>query len=64
MSTEHETDGPKLPPRPRQPEAEDCCGSGCDPCIFDLYEDALQRWEAQVERIRQEWHEQRQQTGG
>ena len=27
---------------------EDCCHSSCDPCIFDLYEDALERYEADL----------------
>jgi hypothetical protein len=22
----------------------DCCGNGCDPCIFDLYEEARQHY--------------------
>jgi hypothetical protein len=31
-------------PRPRPPEAplpSDCCDSGCDPCVYDLYNDEL-----------------------
>jgi hypothetical protein len=35
-------------PRPRppvQPALEDCCLSGCHPCVFDLYEQALERYE-------------------
>ena len=39
-----------VPPSPRpvppvQPEPEDCCRSGCTPCVFDLYEAALERYE-------------------
>jgi hypothetical protein len=26
---------------PREPALEDCCGSGCVHCVFDLYEAAL-----------------------
>ncbi|WP_460902173.1 oxidoreductase-like domain-containing protein [Paraburkholderia jirisanensis] len=40
-----------MPPTP--PAADDCCRSGCDPCVFDLYNDelegyrsALAEWEA------------------
>ena len=36
-------------PRPEPPVApglEDCCRSGCSPCVFDLHEDALARYEA------------------
>ena len=33
------------PPRPPvEPDPGDCCGNGCDPCIFDLYEDARQHY--------------------
>lgn len=30
---------------PREPALEECCGSGCDPCVFDRYQDALERYE-------------------
>lgn len=40
-----------MPLAPPQPELEDCCGNGCDPCIFDLhamqmdsYRKALRDW--------------------
>jgi len=33
------------PTPPVQPELEDCCRSGCSPCVFDLYEEALERYE-------------------
>ncbi|ROH89652.1 hypothetical protein ED208_11045 [Stagnimonas aquatica] len=37
-----------LPPRPQPPSEDDCCHQGCAPCIFDLYERELERWEEQV----------------
>jgi len=37
-------DAPPEPPVP--PELEECCGSGCDRCIFDIYQQALERYEA------------------
>lgn len=33
------------PVPPVQPALEDCCRSGCAPCVFDLYEAALERYE-------------------
>ncbi|MFM0474327.1 oxidoreductase-like domain-containing protein [Paraburkholderia strydomiana] len=36
-------DDPKPAP-PVQPDIEDCCHSGCSPCVFDLYDDALERY--------------------
>ena len=39
-----------LPPvAPLQPDIDDCCRSGCDPCIFDLYEDAMARYRLQLQ---------------
>ncbi|MES2102629.1 MAG: oxidoreductase-like domain-containing protein [Pseudomonadota bacterium] len=40
-------DKPPVPP-PR-PELEDCCNSGCNPCIFDIYEDAMERYRAELQ---------------
>ncbi len=34
-------------PRPEPPPAPDidaCCGNGCDPCIFDLHDLAMDAW--------------------
>ena len=31
---------------PVQPTADDCCHGGCTPCVFDLYDDELERYEA------------------
>jgi hypothetical protein len=31
---------------PREPGIEECCGSGCEPCVFDRYADALERYQA------------------
>jgi len=44
-----------LPPRPdddprpqppKRPDLDDCCHSGCDPCIFDLYDQEMDRYRA------------------
>ncbi len=46
-----------LPPRPEddprpeppiRPDDDACCGSGCDPCIFDFYAEALNSWRAEL----------------
>ena len=31
---------------PRRPEEDECCGTGCVPCVFDVYEEALERYRA------------------
>ncbi len=50
---------PELDPMPQPPEPpdlNDCCGNGCDPCIFDrhdlamdAYRQALRAWRARHE---------------
>ena len=30
-----------MPLPPHQPDLEACCGDGCDPCIFDMHDMAL-----------------------
>jgi len=46
------TDNKGLPPPPERPDPADCCGGGCIPCIFDFYEEALERWEKEVAEIK------------
>lgn len=40
-------DDPRPTP-PEQPELEDCCNSGCSPCVFDLYDEALARYRVEL----------------
>ncbi|KAB0600172.1 MAG: oxidoreductase [Cupriavidus sp.] len=45
---------------PERPGDNECCQSGCDPCVFDFYNDEMERyrqelkaWEArQAGRVR------------
>ena len=30
---------------PREPQLEDCCGTGCVVCVFDVYQTALENYE-------------------
>lgn len=41
-----------LPTKPEPPADSDCCGSGCIPCVFDIYEQELKIWEQECNRIR------------
>jgi len=41
-----------LPVEPVQPGLDDCCRSGCTPCVFDLYEDAMDRYRAELKKWR------------
>lgn len=33
-----------LPEPPEEPLQSDCCGTGCSPCVFDIYQEDLKRW--------------------
>lgn len=33
-----------LPAKPVAPEPSDCCGTGCCPCVHDIYEQDIKRW--------------------
>src|SRR5579862_2433698 len=42
MSTQ---DNDPRPVPPVRPSPDDCCKSSCDPCVFDVYDAALERYE-------------------
>ena len=41
-------DNDPRPVPPVRPGREDCCKGSCDPCIFDLYDDALDRYRSDL----------------
>lgn len=34
------------PIRPEEPDPADCCGEGCVRCIYDVHDEAMERYEA------------------
>lgn len=34
-----------MPVRPPEPDAADCCGEGCIRCVFDRYDEVLERYQ-------------------
>ena len=47
-----------LPERPEEPLQSDCCGTGCTPCVFDIYQEELDEWltqKAMTPQERVEW---------
>ena len=54
MSTQRPVeDAPPL--LPQRPSADDCCQGGCARCVYDLYEDAMDRYRADFAA----WHARR-----
>jgi hypothetical protein len=46
MSLPLRPDDDPRPQPPVCPDNDDCCHSGCDPCIFDLYDEEFGRYRA------------------
>lgn len=40
-----------VPPKPRKPDKSECCGQGCQFCIFDVYEEELLIWEKKCREL-------------
>lgn len=53
MSDTASRDEPRFPPPPREPDLDECCGTGCDPCVFDIYDQRLERWRERCAAIRE-----------
>ena len=42
--SQDEEDDSWLPEKPEKPLPSDCCGSGCIPCVMDIYEEDMAQW--------------------
>ena len=40
---EHELN--ELPEPPAKPLDSECCGNGCSPCVFDIYDEEMEQWQ-------------------
>ena len=41
-----------LPEPPDKPLDSDCCGTGCIPCVYDIYDEEMLKWRLECDRIR------------
>ena len=39
-----EEDLDELPEPPTRPLGSECCGNGCTPCVFDIYDEEMEQW--------------------
>jgi hypothetical protein len=44
MTSDAMPDPDPMPQPPPQPDLDACCGNGCEPCIFDLYDIEMDRY--------------------
>ncbi|KAF8626747.1 hypothetical protein AX15_004710 [Amanita polypyramis BW_CC] len=40
--------GLEIPKEPKSPESDECCMSGCAVCVYDLYEEAMERYREEM----------------
>lgn len=41
------------PLEPPRPEDYECCGNGCEPCVFDLHAQAVELWRTEMKAWRE-----------
>lgn len=48
-----EVENRRAPPvKPRPPGNDECCGSGCQRCVFDIYYEKLEKYEKDLEEFK------------
>lgn len=46
--TDLDDDFDPMPEAPEAPADDLCCGSGCEPCVWDLYQEQLTEYRARL----------------
>ena len=36
------------PSKPREPDPDECCGTGCVRCVWDIYNEAMERYTGEM----------------
>lgn len=49
MPIDNPIDNDPRPMPPEMPGDDECCRSGCDPCIFDWYAQEMERYRADLQ---------------
>ena len=37
------------PTKPREPDPDECCGTGCTRCVWDIYDEAMDRYSQEMD---------------
>ncbi|MGX5659100.1 oxidoreductase-like domain-containing protein [Castellaniella ginsengisoli] len=48
------------PEEPVEPDLNECCGNGCEPCVFDTYAEERRAWQQAVK----DWEERHRNRAG
>jgi hypothetical protein len=41
----------RIPSVPKEPDSDECCGDGCKPCVYDSYEEKIEKRKILIEQL-------------
>jgi len=47
----------RIPVKPLEPSIDECCGNGCRPCIMEIYENKIEKYEQDIDKLIETLHQ-------